>query len=286
MNAPIQIVATWHNLLILRDGEVLDNLTEPETGHYGVTWNERHLFALFASTKVLDGTRQVIRVFDRQLQPVRDILAGEIAGVHQIIWHDDYLWIMSTNTDEIVVSDEDGNVHNRWQPANDPQHPGIHHVNSIWLHGGCIYTLAHGMEEGDPAIYCHAYPGFELLGKWPIVRGAHNIFYAGQYLYLLKNGVCFYGQPPVVLPACEMMRGLSVTKERVYVGSSKVIEDRAARRADPTGVVWELDRQFNVLKKHDLNVGPVGEIRTLNRPDFAHHGLPWTGKYGMDWSEQ
>lgn len=275
-DAPTQIVATYQNLLIVRGDDVLANLSEPGVGHYGVTWNRTHLFALFGDVTALDGSHQMIRVFDRELKPVRDILAGEIGGVHQIAWHDGSLWVTSTNTDAVVIADEMGNVRKVWHPADDEAHPGRHHINSIWFEDDHVYTLAHGLLEGEPAVYCHSYPRLKPINKVRIARGAHNIFWD---IYLVNGGIYRVGQAPVWLSG--MMKGLSVTADRVYIGSSQIIEDRQRRRADSSGVIWELSRALEVLGKRELDAGPVNEIRTLDRPDLAHHGQPWSGKWGI-----
>lgn len=281
-DAATQIVATWHNLFVLRGDEVLEDLSEAQVGHYGVTWNQEHLFALFADATVLDGSHQVIRVFDRHLKPVRDLLDGEIGGVHQITWRDGYLWITSTNTDAVVVADDQGTIQRRWYPADDPEHLGQHHINSIWFEAGCVHTLAHGLQNGEPAIYRHSYPALERVAKIPVARGGHNVFRNGRYLYLVSGGISQPDRPPCKLAGAGMIKGLSVTGERVYVGSSRVIDDRQTRRSDPVGLIWELDRQFDVVARRDLNAGPVNEIRTLDRPDLAHHQRPWTGKFWRD----
>lgn len=278
------IVATWHNLIILRDGQVIDNLSEADTGHYGITWNDDYLFALFASSCVLDGTDQVIRVFDHDLQPVRDILLGDIAGVHQIQWHDDLLWICSTNDDSIVVATAEGDVVRRWHPVPDwdPEDPAKDHVNSIWFHDGHVYTVAHGFHHGTPAIYKHTYPGFQLVGTFEGVHNEHNVYiHHGEMITCVPNMLARIGKPPVRIGEHDgMNKGLAVTDDRIYMGSSRIIKERSKRREDLRGRVFTLSHDYDWLDTFELDLGPIGEVRALNEPDYAHHGLPWGGKYG------
>ena len=278
-----QIVATWHNLLIVRDGEIVESLSEPNTGHYGVTWNSDYLFALFADTSVTDGTNQNIRLFDHQLNPVRDILMGEIAGVHQILWSDGMLWITSTNDDTIVIADEQGEIIKRWRPVPefDEKHPGKQHVNSIWINNGYIYTIAHGLNFGNPAIYCHN-ESFDMIFKRAIRRRAHNVYRHREKLFYIQNGMVVFQNGSEIYVGEGMMKGLSVTDNRIYVGSSRIIEDRATRLSNPYGVLFELDYDFNTITNYQLDAGPVGEIRTLNQKDYAHHGMVWAGRYGKE----
>jgi hypothetical protein len=276
------MVATWHNLIVLHKGEVLENLSEPNTGHYGITWNDRYLFALFADATVMDGTNQVIRLFDHNLKPVRDILQGVIAGVHQIIWYDGLLWVCSTNDDSIVVSTENGEVVQRWHPAPDfdPDDPAKDHINSIWFDHGYVYVVAHGFHHGTPAIHKFSYPEFQPVGNYPSVKNGHNVYVDdGNLLTCMPHGLYIHGGEPVRLDG-GMTKGLSVTADRIYAGASSIIKDRERRRKDRRGRIFILNRGYDWLDTIDLELGPVGEVRVLDVPDLAHHSRPWGGKYG------
>jgi hypothetical protein len=279
------IVATHRDLLIVNNGKVLESLSGEGFGHYGVTWNDHCIFALFARSDVLDGSGQFIRVFNEDLEPVRDILHDQIFGVHQIQWYDGLLWVCSTNFDEILGVQANGDIFCRWYPApdRDPDHPGKDHINSIWFDNGYVYVVAHGMKDGVPAIYRYLYPPRSKPDKAiPSIRGGHCVCkHRGDLLTLGAGMVGWRGQPYWLdTNGTHILKGLAITDRVIYVGASRVIEDRGTRRKDQFGRILALDHTLELWRSWDLDSGPVNEVRVLDEPDYAHHGMPWYGKYG------
>lgn len=277
------IVATWHNLFVMQDSAVVEHLSPPGYGHYGITWNDDYLFALFASTCVLDGTGQFIRVYDKELRPVDDILHDSLAGVHQIQWHDGYLWVVNTNYDTVLACTQTGAVkHEHYlAPGYDPEEMGKHHINSIWFNDGFCYIVSHGLRNGEPCILKYSYPELLLVDKIPSAVNGHNVAIVDDTMITLLPGMIGrIGKAPIAIGG-EIQKGLAVG-DSVYLGSSRNIKDRAERRQDIYGKIYALSRDFSVQDEYNLDMGPVNEIRILDSPDLAHHGRPWTGKYGVN----
>lgn len=58
--------------------------------------------------------------------------------------------------------------------------------------------------------------------------------------------------------------------------------DRAHRSAKKDGSVQVYDSDWNMIGNIPLDMGQVYEVRLLDVPDYAHHGIPWEGKYGLN----
>lgn len=275
------LVATYNSVFVTEDGKVVRFVIETgqDLGHYGLTWSGDYMFILCQRGNDQKGTDQWVAVLDHDLAPVCEVLRGEIAGTHQILWHDDCLWCCSTNSDDIVVATATGEKIGAWKP--NPDAVGGDHINSIWFDGESVFTLAH--RYGPAVIREHSYPELNLLNETEAALSGHNICRVnGKLLSLGIRGEVYWGER-LKTDTPRLLKGLAVTQAgEVMVGYSKVIEDRVSRRKDLSGSIGRLDLSTKrILHIGDFGLGPVNEIRVLDVPDLAHHGQPWTGRYGV-----
>ena len=275
------IVSTASDLLVLENGKAERSIFDGEHGHYGITWSEEALFASCGKHDDLYGVGAWIALLDHNLEVCNEILHGRVPGVHQIQWHDGRLWACASNSDEIVISTHDGQAVDVWKPC--PDSPTSRHINSIWFDEGFVYTVAHAFGR-SPSYYIHTYPGLSLEAEIPMPTG-HNIYRHQGHIMTLGIGAIHWNSRsyPCPQPALQMCKGLAALDDKIYVGVHRFIRDRAERRGDRIGHIIEIvsdDLSHNPKGDIELNCGPINEIRVLDEPDYAHHGQPWTGRYG------
>ncbi len=155
------------------------------------------------------------------------------------------------------------------------------HVNSVYVKHGKLYALAHGFEK-TAYLLEYSFPEGELLNKRAIKyrTGLHNLWLddanrmfachsaAGEIIELNTNEVIWRG-------SAFYSRGLSVTKDIIIVGDS----ERALRkdRDHLQSGLWIIDRKS--LQTLDFiplgSYGSLLEVRVLDEPDEAHHGIPF-----------
>lgn len=215
-----------------------------------------------------------------------------LSAPHQILCAPDGR-VVSSNTGRNVVSvvdlnrpgvfQEAGISANRWDRLALDQIVGDH-LNSVFLRGAELYVIAHGHNKGSK-LAVFSYPDLDLISVTPLGArtGLHNIWVTseGQRISchsevgalididsakpLWESGVPVY------------TRGLAATTDHVLVGESQKT-GRDLRRGSLSGL-WILDRK-NWRAVDYLCLGPYGavnEVRVVDVPDEAHHGVPLGG---------
>jgi len=152
---------------------------------------------LLNGSSILVASYHSLDVFDRDLQPKNRLTNRLFAGLHEVDWQDDNIWVSSTCIDCAVQIDKDGKLLNFWSPRSDdvtrkrfnlppldidPETdnrtcnvdasttaPGHVHLNAVTMQGdrplvllnrfGCLVRL-------NPT---------EILVDDPALRGCHNI---------------------------------------------------------------------------------------------------------------
>lgn len=175
----------------------------------------------------------------------------------------------------------------RWDRLSAADRGGMH-VNSVWESAGLLYVVAHGFEHGS-RLAIFRYPALELLSLEPLagVSGLHNycITSTGDRIS------CHSGDSSLVDPhdgrvlwrsgTAGYLRGLAVGPESIVVGDSPRLP-RGGRCAAEGGL-WIIDRKTWRVRDY-LVLGPYGvvnEVRLLDEPDEAHHGVPFAGIDGL-----
>jgi len=278
------IVATLNRVVICDYRGVIlrDLFSEPHTGHYGITWNDQHMFVLCQDIeRDLYGESQWISVLNRVLEEETRILEGKGTGIHQILWHDDRLWLCSSSDDRVIICTDDGRVEREWCPT--PGSNGKNHINSIWFKGESLYLVAHAFSK-DAAIYHFHYPSLELVRKYPLRgRAPHNVYIHREgLLTLCERGRIWWQRTEAPTLGDRMLKGLAVARSRVFVGAQRPIPDRVERYKETTGYLCLLHPiNLQLVLSANLERGPINEIRVLDYPDLAHTGIPWMGRYGF-----
>jgi hypothetical protein len=175
----------------------------------------------------------------------------------------------------------------RWDRLSAADHSGMH-VNSVWESDGRLYVVAHGFERGSQ-LAVFRYPTLELIALEPLadVSGIHNycITSSGDRIS------CHSATGSLVDPhdgrvlwrsgTAGYLRGLAVGPQAIIVGDSPKLPRGGRSAAD--GGLWVIDRKTWRVRDY-LCLGPYGvvnEVRLLDEPDEAHHGVPFAGVKGL-----
>lgn len=275
----IAVATRFEVFVVDGEGEYIGSILPPEYAlhHYGLTWSEDLMFVYCW------GGYHWIEVLDHNLKSVDRILAGtEIGDSHQIAWHKDRLWVCHTNWERYVVCDVAGNVERIWTPLPERGigRPGSPHFNSIWFHAGDVFIVASNWGEAPAEILRYS-PELELIDRFPAALAAHSVYrHQGKYL-TLGTGQVLWGNKAFPLPSCEVMKGIVCAGGRMFFGVQQNIPRRQERRRARAGWICEVSTDtLEPLHMCNFGRGQVNEIRALDEPDYAHHGIVWEGKYG------
>lgn len=261
-----------------------------ETLHYGITWNDKFMYI---AKRCECCHTQCIEVLDNNLDYICSTVKTKFEDallwdVHQIQWFDSRLWITSSGKNSILSCNEDGSNVEVWYPNPDAKDEDINHFNSIWFYDGLVYVVAHNKAPSDVWIY--NYPDLTFVAKHRVGHNAHNVVVLGGVEVVLDSyhgRVVYYNGGAVSLPNNAYPRGLAVrlgnhAADNVYVVGNSTNCDREHRSAKKDGGVQIYDGNWNLIGDLPLDMGQVYEVRLLDVSDFAHHGVPWGGKYGIN----
>ncbi len=212
-----------------------------------------------------------------------------LSAPHQILCAPDRR-VICTNTGRNVISvidldqlnffQEAGISDARWDRLSLEKITGDH-LNSVFFHDDQLFVVAHGHNKGSKlAIF--SYPNLDLISVSSLGQrtGLHNIWITsegqrischsetGSLIDIDSEEPLWESGSPVYT------RGLAATREYVLVGESQKT-GRDLRRGS-LSAVWILDRN-NWRAIDYLCLGPYGavnEVRLLDVPDEAHHGVP------------
>lgn len=172
----------------------------------------------------------------------------------------------------------------RWdQLGNDG--PYGEHFNSLFERDGSLYALAHGKNRKDSAIAVFSYPDLTLQSVFTTKgrMGLHNIWVTegGDYITCdTYEGTVIEAKSGEVLwesGSGWLTRGLAVSSDLILVGDSEPAP-RHLRALESSGV-WVIERKsWRTLDFIPLNrFGALHDLRWLDLPDEAHHGVPLQG---------
>lgn len=220
-----------------------------------------------------------------------DILSRPfLSAPHQILCAPDGR-VICANTGRNVVSVFDFNKPNtfqeasisdaRWDRLSLEQITGDH-LNSVFLQDNRLYVIAHGHRSGSK-LAVFDYPSLTIQRVEPLGArtGLHNIWITsdGQRISCHSetgNLVDLDSQAPLWESGSPVYtRGLAASADHVLVGES-AISGRDLRRSSMSGL-WMLDRKtWHAIDYFCLGpYGVVNEVRILDVPDEAHHGVPF-----------
>ncbi len=162
------------------------------------------------------------------------------------------------------------------------------HLNSVHIKDDRLYVMAHGFHK-KAYVLEYSYPDCKLIKKHDIkyLTGLHNIWVdhtgnmischsaSGQLIELKTNEVLWSGHASHV-------HGLAVTSDLIVIGDSE-----HAQRMDRTKTqcgLWLIDRtSLKTIDYIPLGVrGECHEVRILDIPDEAHHGIPFANIHAIE----
>lgn len=273
----IAVVTRTETFVVNERWEVLGNILPPGycTYHYGLTWNEDYMFAFCW------GAYQWVEVLDHNLDSVGRILEGVVSGTHQMIWHGDRLWACNTNRDEYIVCDAEGNIDFVWKPRPEQGMPDSH-FNSIWFDGEDVVIVAANWAKREAEILRYS-PGLELIDRQIGAWAAHSAYLHQDKYLTLGIGRVKWGEEIIEIPTTEVMKGIVHHGDTMIFGVQQNIPDRAKRLKAVAG--WLVSVDPNTMAVRDMvnfDRMQTTEIRLLDLPDGAHHGMAWQGKWGRE----
>lgn len=246
--------------------------------YFGITWNTDHLFL---ARRWYDRLGADVQVFGTSLNLIDTIMGGhpDMANVHQIQWWDNALFVCCPNRPETergaVLIYRDGEIRT-WYPFEELDMFG---VNSIFFEPGKVFLIAHN--RGPSYLLKFSYPGLKPTWRCQIGNEAHNVARWKEQLVILdSHGSCARFVEGKSVPLEGYPRGLAISDENIVIGQSYHISDREKRLQDKEGGLIILNHQWERQSYINLNQGHVYDVRFLDVPDYAHHGQPWTGRYG------
>lgn len=219
-----------------------------------------------------------------------------LAMPHQILCAPDGR-VVSANTGRNVVSvvdlnrpnifQEAGVTSNRWDRL-ELNHITGDHLNSVFLRGNELFVIAHGHSKGSK-LAVFSYPELELVSVTSLGArtGLHNIWITseGQRISCHSEVGSLIdidsAEPLWESGAAVYTRGLAATADHVVVGESQKT-GRDLRRAS-LSALWILDRKnWRAIDYLCLGeYGAVNEVRVIDVPDDAHHGIPLGGYHQL-----
>jgi len=263
------LVSSPNGLYFIRDGNARKL---SDCSCYGVTWDRERLY-------VGEKENLCVRAWGPDLSR-GEVVINDVHDPHQALWTGGALYATNTGMNTLDV-DRDGCVERRsWGQDNDL------HLNSVWIYGDLLWVVEH--RNGRPPSRVRAFgPRFRDLVRHNFYDfnegeqawGLHNVYVEGGKLYTLAVGEMFVrdlgtGRTDSIRLG-GYLRGLARTKDRWYVGRSRLTERQ--RRREGMGEVLALDDEFRLLGTARLgDAGQVYEVRALDG-DKAHNRLscPW-----------
>lgn len=249
---------------------------------FGITWNDKNMFVAVRGRPA--GNPEFINVYNKRLELVTRIGMGraDLSDLHQILWHDGLLWIMSTGYNKVISWHRDGSFL-EWDPnKNVPENVedggrlprDWNHFNSIYFTDSSCYLAAHNFKR--PAeIWQFSYPRLELKDIIPWGHEIHNVFKVGGKLYALESsGIGQEVRGGFKIPQFGYGRGFAMS-ERFFVGVSKREGDREYRRQNEKSSIFVFKGNYEFEKELVIDKGEIYEVRILDKPDKAHTGVPF-----------
>jgi len=285
LNRCMVLVSTMRELCVWERGSL--NTIQKDKGSYaGLTWDDERVYVLARNDF---GDRvTTAEVFTRSLWYRESIPLPEVKNAHQALWHDDRLYVTSTDTNSIEVYrwskglEHCGSV--RWRE----QTCDWNHVNSVWFdESGRFWVCEHNggtYAKGQPWEYESRVRCFHLLGGLvehdvQLGRGIHNVAVLDGELFVcssLDSQVLRYDLESGVVTRSQKLagwhpRGLSRHPDGWIVGLSACLPKERRPKEGDAGLAL-LDDSLRVRDMRVLSEWrQVYDVRMLNYADSAHN---------------
>lgn len=260
------------NRLLLWDGEEFRTVHEGWGKYVGITWNERHVYAVARGAP----GAEAILVLDGNLEHVETLHIPDLKGTNYIGWFGGKLYITNTGRERLEIWDGKETRSHNWTGYDRD----ANHLNSVWSNGENIYVTEGGRSGNRARIFdldMEQVRVEENLGE-----SIHCVYREGGRLYTVSSR----GQSVNIrdLETGETRRvpyspyhrgygeGLCRLEGQWYIGVSRDSPDQSAVLAFADD--WEFVEKL--LLPDDI--GQLYEVRAVTGRDRAHNSLPFPGK--------
>lgn len=254
--------------------------------YYGITRHgDQWLFSLSSEDSESKANRLsdigAVRLQDFAVERMRWAIAGIPGEIHQIDVCNGTLYLPHTGRNRVLHLPVK-QILNARQPLCfsecdtielDIVHPS--HLNSIFADqaAGKVYLVAHNDtghtgRSSDIIVYDAESADVETIPTE--AHSAHNIYVSdGELMYCDSGRGRLIRGHESIFEAEKLLRGLSITDDRIFVGGSEKNLDRGRRKlSDAT--IYILDRAGEPLSRVEFpGVGDIYEIRQLCEFDYA-----------------
>jgi hypothetical protein len=245
--------------------------------YYGISFSETHLYVACRMAPV-GGDREtqnnVILCLDADLKVERILSCpSPIRDVHQILYYDGALNVISTYDDAVHRYDAAADKWTVWKPfgETDDAQKNIHHINSIFADRWGLLLLGN-QPAGWVARFTHRR---EPLGRKDFGNGAHNVWRQGGELWTCSSdqgALISESGLRIDMHPRAFTRGVCRIGDCLYAGASQN-RTRDVRQGSDSSVL-QLDPDGRALRCYSfLGFGMVHEIRTINLADQTHNNL-------------
>ena len=266
------LIATWNHVFMRRaSGEIEPILNNQGAPYYGLTWDETYVYVGARYWDISEHDHLI--VLDRDLHRVDEYELPTGGMLHQILWHDGWIYLTDTKTDR-VLRWRGG----KWETVFDLGTGGdVYHINSLWHDGVHFWAIG---------LHGHVWRDWELWTQFPFE--AHNIYVEDESLIVCAsnqqavsvNGQLVNLEGPVSsmqaagAPWRVYTHGLARGPDAFYIGAAMVEPERFERKkGDSVVVVFDPDWQYREVLRFE-DVGGIHDIRVLGA-DRAHNGIAW-----------
>ena len=248
--------------------------------HYGLTWNRKNIF-VSQQTNILE--------YDKNFNFTRVVTNETHSGTHQILYKDDIIWVVSTNTNCIHRIHLNGKkdyflplegIYNKLPSELED----TNHYNSILIIDDKLYISAHNRYEPSYILVYH-YPSLRLIHRIEgIGRKIHNILVIKDEIFTLDSGgtqslISNKGFSLKLGNPDQFLRGMACSEDYIFAGCFPWSEDRKIRTGGDSEIVIIDRKSMEISERITVkDVGNINEIRLLDRFDYCHYNAPLLAK--------
>ncbi|MCL5033285.1 MAG: hypothetical protein M1542_08585 [Thermotogae bacterium] len=217
-----------------------------------------------------------IKVFDLKFNLIKTLQSPyKLQDVHEIMIHNNKLWITCAYDDKIVIYDFETDKWQEWYPLGIPEPiPNIedirkydhHHFNSIMIDENYIYLMANNLQYAHSELHTFDL-SFNHLSSIQIGKQSHNIWEKGDELLVCSSAEQkIIGTKGFNLDLSDketFIRGVTITPEGdIYIGAS-LIAPREERQL-LYSKIYHLDKNYKLLDTFTMDqIGAIYAIRIV-----------------------
>ena len=290
MGTDLLVTTSFSFLIVSLESGVSRVIHHGQGLYYGITRSDPYIYVaarkrLVSSAIPFAHERGEILVFNRNLTQVHTIVAPfPLRDMHQILWHDNKLWITCCYDNMVAIYDGQG--WQRWFPLGEPQSESkdVNHFNTLSVFGDELCVVAHN--NGPSELLFFSLPSLGLLRSIALGNQAHNVWkYRSEWLSCSSGEGMIKGSEEFELITGGFPRGVAFTEKEIVIGVSEIAErkDRDFTTSEILifDYLWRPKRKIRLLQQ-----GLLLDIQVFDRkassPEDSHLNLWTTGSFAPD----